>query len=89
MSFPYTQCISAITIPAGDYQNTTFVVAAYQSGLSVGQLSPNPNPPNYSLGGVSNLDIVISNKNETLGNTISTNNFIKGCPHRSIHSGSL
>jgi hypothetical protein len=35
------------------------------------------------------LNIVISNKNETLGNTISTNNFIKGCPHRSIHSGSL
>jgi hypothetical protein len=30
--------------------------------------------------------IVISNKNETLGDTISTNNFIKGCPHRSIHS---
>lgn len=30
--------------------------------------------------------IVISNKNETIGDTISTNNFIKGCPHRSIHS---
>jgi agmatinase len=30
--------------------------------------------------------IVISNKNETLGDTISTNNFIKGCTHRSIHS---
>ena len=56
MSFPFTQCISGITIPAGSFINTTFVVAAYQSGLSVGQLSPNPNPPNYSLGGVSNLD---------------------------------
>jgi hypothetical protein len=30
--------------------------------------------------------IVISNKNETLGDTISTNNFIKGCTQRSIHS---
>jgi hypothetical protein len=56
MSFPYTQCISAITIPSGKFINTTFVVAAYQSGISVGQFSPNPTPPNYSLGGVSNLD---------------------------------
>ncbi|CCI39150.1 MAG: hypothetical protein IM333_09830 [Microcystis sp. M048S1] len=56
MSFPYTQCISAITIPAGEYKNYTFVVAAYQSGISVGQFSPNPTPPSYTLGGVSNLD---------------------------------
>ncbi|CCI02791.1 hypothetical protein [Microcystis aeruginosa] len=56
MSFPYTQCISAISIPAGDFKNYTFVVAAYQSGISVGQFSPNPTPPNYTLGGVSNLD---------------------------------
>ncbi|CCI19535.1 hypothetical protein MICAF_5140003 [Microcystis aeruginosa PCC 9807] len=56
MSFPYTQCISAITIPAGEYKNYTFVVAAYQSGISVGQFSPNSTPPNYTLGGVSNLD---------------------------------
>jgi hypothetical protein len=56
MSFPYTQCISGITIPAGSFINTTFVVAAYQSGISVGQFTPNPTPPNYTLGGVSNLD---------------------------------
>ncbi|NCS76909.1 MAG: hypothetical protein GPJ17_06580 [Microcystis aeruginosa K13-07] len=56
MSFPYTQCISGITIPAGSFINTTFVVAAYQSGISVGQFTPNPIPPNYTLGGVSNLD---------------------------------
>ena len=51
MSFPYTQCISAITIPAGEFINCTFVVAAYQSGSSVGQFSPNLTPPNYTLGG--------------------------------------
>ena len=56
MPYLYTQCITAITIPSGDYKNSTFVVAAYQSGLSVGQFSPNPTPPNYTLGGVSNID---------------------------------
>ena len=44
-------------------------------------------PASVTENGTSNLVyIVISNKNETLGHTISTNNFIKGCPHRSIHS---
>lgn len=56
MSFPYTQCISAITIPSGDFINYSFVVAACQSGISVGQFSPNPTPPNYTLGGASNVD---------------------------------
>lgn len=56
MSFPFTQCISAISIPGGDYQNNTFVVSAYQSGISVGQFIPSPAPPSYSLGGVTNLD---------------------------------
>jgi hypothetical protein len=44
MSVLYRQCISAITIPGGEFINNTFVVAADQSGISVGQFSPNPTP---------------------------------------------
>ncbi len=52
MSFPYTQCISAITIPAGEYKNYTFVVAVYQSGILGWAIFTESNPTKlYFRGG--------------------------------------
>ncbi|CCI19542.1 conserved hypothetical protein [Microcystis aeruginosa PCC 9807] len=59
--FPYTQCIAAMTFRSiegvtNELDNYNFFVSAYQSGISVGQFSPNPTPPDYVLQVVSNLD---------------------------------
>jgi hypothetical protein len=89
--FPYPQSIAAITIPSGPYKNYTFAVSAYASGMSVGQVVPNPTPPNYACGGVIDIDNNGSSSTafEFLLNFDSTTGAPAAAPYYFVHGSAV
>lgn len=63
--FPYSHTIASITPNQGKYANNTFVVAAYSSGISAGQVQPTTQKPPYQYSRKFCGDILNSGSSDT------------------------